>query len=283
MTSETIVAVFDDPSTAARAVAALETAGVPRNAIHHYDRSDEEAGNNTSNPDVETHHHTGFWNWLTGSDTDHEHHALYDHTVKSGGTVVTVVSDSNRVDEISRILEQHGPVDLEERHSQYQTTGAYGTAYGTAGDAVNAETASRASTTSGTDTPDEQVIPLAEEQLEVGKRDVDRGTTRVRRYTVSRDASEQIRLRDESVSVLRRPVSGNLAVGADAFTDREISATEIDEEAVVGKSAHVVEEVVLKKSVGHHDETVHGDVRREEIEVTGPKGHDLDKTPSSKT
>ena len=32
----------------------------------------------------------------------------------------------------------------------------------------------------------EEVIPLSEEQLEVGKRTVDRGTTRIRRYVVEK-------------------------------------------------------------------------------------------------
>lgn len=304
MNSETIVAVFDEPTAASRAIEALGTAGIPRNAIHHYERTDEAKGENTESSDVETHHHTGFWSWLTGGEANHEHHALYDQTVKSGGTVVTVVCEGNQVDEIYRVLEQYGPIDLEERHSQYQTSGAYGATSDIAGNGNVADAglndvaptggvASSGAALGGAGSGDvrsggnasaaaEQVIPLAEEQLELGRRDVDRGTTRVRRYTVSRPVEEHIRLRDEAVSVLRRPVHGDPTVGPDAFTDREISATEIDEEAVIGKTAHVVEEVVLKKDVSHHDETVHDTVRREEIEVTGPKGHEIEKTNDRK-
>ncbi|AOX20640.1 hypothetical protein A0U90_10430 [Kozakia baliensis] len=273
MSSETIVAVFDEPTAASRAIQALESAGVPRNAIHHYERNDEISGESTGDANVETHHHTGFWAWLTGGETNHEHHAFYDQTVQRGGTVVTVVAESTQVDDIYRVLQEYGPVDLDERHSEYRASGAYDEALP---GAVTADTANANYATKDRDT-NEQVIPLAEEELEVGKRDVDRGTTRVRRYTISRPVSEQIRLRDESVSVLRRPVRSDRPVGADAFTDREISATEVDEEAVVGKSAHVVEEVVLKKEVGYHDETVKDTVRREEIEVEGPKGHDIEK------
>ncbi|AQS88013.1 stress response protein [Neoasaia chiangmaiensis NBRC 101099] len=279
MSSETIVAVFDEPTAALRAIEALESAGVPRNAIHHYDRHNEVEGENIGDADVETHHQTGFWSWLTGSDTGREHHAFYDQTVKSGGTVVTVVTDAAQADRINSVLQEHGPIDLDERHSEYSASGVYGEGLpGTAtGDTANADRATQDHTSS------EQVIPLAEEELEVGKRDVDRGTTRVRRYTVSRPVSEQIRLRDESISVLRRPVERDRAVGADAFTDREISATEVDEEAVVHKSAHVVEEVVLKKDVSQHDETIQDTVRREEIEVDGPKGHDVSKIDDGRT
>ena len=36
----------------------------------------------------------------------------------------------------------------------------------------------------------DEVIPLAEEQLEIGKRTVDRGTTRVRRYVVEKPVEQ---------------------------------------------------------------------------------------------
>jgi len=114
------------------------------------------------------------------------------------------------------------------------------------------------------------VLSLSEESLAVGKRQVDRGTTRVRRYVVERPVEEQIRLRNETVSVFRRPVTANATVGADAFTDRVITMTETDEEAVVAKSAHVVEEVVIQKGVEEHVETVRDTLRREEVEIAGP-------------
>lgn len=118
----------------------------------------------------------------------------------------------------------------------------------------------------------EQTVPLAAEMLEVGKREVDRGTTRVRRYVVDRPVEEQVRLRDESVSVFRRPATGASTVGADAFTDRTVEMTETDEEAVVAKKAAVVEEVVIRKDVDERVETVRDNVRREEVEITGPDG-----------
>ncbi len=111
------------------------------------------------------------------------------------------------------------------------------------------------------------MIQLSEEHIEVGKRAVNRGTTRLRRYTVETPIEENVRLREETVSIERRPVSGTAAVGPDAFTDRVIEVTETREEAVVAKTARVKEEVVIHKDVNERVETVRDTVRRDEVEV----------------
>jgi uncharacterized protein (TIGR02271 family) len=267
MATETVVAVFDTAAHAQTAIADLIANGVPVSSIEHYARDAETAGVNTASSDVETHGHRGFWAWLTGEqETTQAHHALYDQTIQSGGTVVTVISDGTNIDQIYHVLETHNPVDLDERHSQYNETGAYGALGATAG----ATTGLTATAPAQSGQSREEVISLSEESLQVGKREVDRGTTRVRRYVVERPVEEQIRLRNETVSVFRRPVTAATTVGADAFTDREIVVTETDEEAVVAKSAHVVEEVVVQKGVEEHVETIRDTLRREEVEIDGP-------------
>ena len=52
----------------------------------------------------------------------------------------------------------------------------------------------------------EEVIPVVEEKLVVGKREVDRGGVRVRSYVTETPVHEQIRLREERVQVERRSV-----------------------------------------------------------------------------
>ena len=279
MASETIVAVFDTAAHAEAAVSALIADGVPASAIEHYARDQGAADQTTVGTDVNpSSAHRGFWGWLTGEqETASSHHALYDQTIQTGGTVVTVISDGTNIDQIYNVLEAHNPIDLDERHSQYSQTGAYGSSYaggtatgvgaaalGTA--AVGTATTGMAATGNAT----EEVIALSEESLQVGKRVVDRGTTRVRRYVVERPIEEQIRLRNETVSVFRRPVTGSATVGTDAFSDREIVVNETDEEAVVAKSAHVVEEVVVKKGVEERVETVRDTLRKEEVEIDAP-------------
>ena len=290
MASETIVAVFDTAAHAEAAVSALIADGVPASSIEHYARDQGMTEQTTAagtdvNPGSA---HRGFWGWLTGEqETASSHHALYDQSIQTGGTVVTVISDGTNIDQIYNVLEAHSPVDLDERHSQYHETGAYGSGYSdsaaTGVGATGLGTAATGTTATGmaatgmgtagtaaTGSATEEVIALSEESLQIGKRAVDRGTTRVRRYVVERPVEEQIRLRNETVSVFRRPVTGTATVGTDAFSDREIVVNETDEEAVVAKSAHVVEEVVVQKGVEERVETVRDTLRKEEVEINTP-------------
>jgi len=126
--------------------------------------------------------------------------------------------------------------------------------------------------TTGTGTGREDVIPLSEEELAVGKRRINRGTTRVRRYVVETPVEEAVSLRDETVSVDRRPVSGERTVGDDAFTDKVVEVSESSEEAVVSKTAHVREEVVINKQADERTETVRDTVRREDVEISKDPG-----------
>jgi len=123
MPSETIVAVFDNPSDASAAVRELENAGVPSSSIKHY-QTDERAGTSGT-----TGHPGGFWSWLLGEEnTESYDRNLYDRTVEGGGTVVTVIVDKNDADRIVSVLEAHSPVDLDERASQYGLSREYGSA-----------------------------------------------------------------------------------------------------------------------------------------------------------
>jgi uncharacterized protein (TIGR02271 family) len=114
----------------------------------------------------------------------------------------------------------------------------------------------------------EEVIPLAEEQLTVGKRLVNRGTARVRRFVVETPVEEAVTLHSERVSIERRPVSAGTPVTDADSTDRTIEVTETDEEAVVGKTARVKEEVVINKAATKRVEAVRDTVRREDVEIS---------------
>ena len=114
----------------------------------------------------------------------------------------------------------------------------------------------------------EEVIPVVEENLVVGKRDVSRGGVRVRSYVTETPVQEQVRLRNERIDVERRPVDQPLsAADNDAFRERTIDMTATGEEAVVGKTARVVEEVVVSKTAEEHVEEVNDTVRRTDVEV----------------
>lgn len=97
--------------------------------------------------------------------------------------------------------------------------------------------------------------------------DIDgRANVRVRSYVVETPGSKHVLLRDENVSIDRRPVSGG-TIPEDAFRERTIEMTESHEEAVVNKDARVVEEVVVHKDVNTRDGTVSDTVHRTEVEV----------------
>lgn len=114
----------------------------------------------------------------------------------------------------------------------------------------------------------EEVIPVTEEEISIGKRTIERGSVRVRSYVVETPVEEQVRLRDETVTVERRPVTrGTGDVPADAFRERTVEVTETDEEAVVRKRAQVKEEVVIRKDVEERAQTVSDTVRRTEVEI----------------
>ncbi|WP_460452277.1 YsnF/AvaK domain-containing protein [Alsobacter sp. SYSU BS001988] len=111
----------------------------------------------------------------------------------------------------------------------------------------------------------EQVIPVAEERLNVGKREVNEGRVRVRSYTVEKPVTEQVNLREEHVDVSRRPV--DRPVSGDPFRERTIEATETSERPVVEKQARVVGEVAVNKDVRNTTQTVSDTVRKTEVDI----------------
>ena len=112
----------------------------------------------------------------------------------------------------------------------------------------------------------EEVIPLAEETLIVGKQTVTSGTTTVRRFVVETPVEQQVSLYDEKVVVERRKPVTDAATG-ETLTEVTIEMIETSEVPVVGKSVKVREEVVVRRERTSRVETVRDTVRRDEIEI----------------
>jgi len=232
----------------------------------------------------------------------------YAEGVRRGGTLLMLQVDEDQVPAAIDVLERHEPVDIEQRTTHWQSSGwtrfdESAGPYGAA--AIDADrqqfrsihsdqssnagvTGAGAGATTGTitgrDTDTnidsaadrlrdvnagrEERIPVVEESLSVGKREVARGRVRVHSRVVETPVSEQVNLRNEEVTIERRPVSNpTTAAGAEAFRERTVEVTETDEEAVVAKQARVAEEVVIRKDVQDRVETVSDTVRRTEVEV----------------
>ena len=111
-------------------------------------------------------------------------------------------------------------------------------------------------------------IPVVQEQLRVGKREVQRGGVRVFSRIVETPVNESVNLREEHVSVERRPVDQPVsAANMEAFQEQTIELREAAEEAVVEKTARVVEEVVVGKQVTERQQDIHDTVRHTDVQV----------------
>ena len=118
-------------------------------------------------------------------------------------------------------------------------------------------------------------MPVIEEQLRVGKRQVDKGGVRVTRRVQDRPVQRQVELREERVDVTRRPADRPVdpaAVGA--LAELNIEVVERAEVPVVIKQERVVEEVVINKQVAERTETVRDTVRRTDVVVEDLSGKD---------
>ena len=299
MTDHTIVAVYDTAAHAEAAVMALEAANVPSSAISRHSQQGTTSGTTiTAAPAAGE--ERGFWSSLFGAEPDHDT-AVYDRSMASGATVVSVKVPEDHHESVAAILESHNPIDIDERAESYglaASTSGLSSSLGMSGETIGAATGATASTATlggtGRDTLDigetkDGVIRLAEESLEVGKRAVVGGTTRIRRYVVSTPVEKDISLHSERVVVERRPVAGTETTGAVDFSDRTIEMTETNEQAVVSKTARIVEEVALRKEAADRVETVKDTVRRQDVEIETLPGETTTttttgtvKTPASK-
>ena len=275
--SSTITAMFDSRSEAEAAKERLESANVDADHVHIHDKSStgyREQG-------YSTHQDRGVWDSIKNAFLPDEDRHTYEEGLRRGGVLLTADVDDDRVDEAVRVLENAGSIDVDDRSSQWRSSGwDYSTPAAGAGAATGAALGAVGSTEHVGNSEREEVIPVVEEQLVVGKRDVNRGGVRVRSYVTETPVHEQIRLRNEQVNVERRSVNQPLsAADADAFRERTINMTATGEEAVVGKTARVVEEVVVSKTAEEHVENVDDTVRRTDVEVE--RDNDADTTTGS--
>jgi len=110
-------------------------------------------------------------------------------------------------------------------------------------------------------------IPVVEERLKVGKREVQKGGVRVYSRLVETPVSESVGLREEHVNVERHKVDQPIGTDSNAFNEQKIELRETNEEAVVEKSARVVEEVVVGKQVSERQQQIQDTLRHTEVQV----------------
>jgi uncharacterized protein (TIGR02271 family) len=104
-----------------------------------------------------------------------------------------------------------------------------------------------------------------EEELRVGKRDVEYGRVRLRKWVEAEPVTEEVELRRETAVLERQPV--NQPASREAIGEEEVEMQLHREEPVVSKETVEREQITVHVEEETHQETVHGEVRREHVEV----------------
>jgi uncharacterized protein (TIGR02271 family) len=306
----TLVAVFDNRSDAQNAMDELLASGFTRDNVYvsSADLTGQDATlTGTTTTTTGTVHEEGvgasikhFFENLFGSDQD-DHATRYSSYVSGGQHVLTLTTTSEPdVERAADVIERFGPIDIDERHDLAGNAASLGSS---AYQPQSSSTLAAGSMQSGTQagnlsgslsdselrsdslqreaaverTPGKAAIPVVQEEVRVGKREVERGGVRVFSRIVETPVNETVSLREEHVSVERHPVDQPInPADVAAFKDKTIELRETAEEAVVQKSARVVEEVVVGKEVSQRQQNINDTVRHTEVEVEPLQGSATD-------
>lgn len=268
----TLVGIFDEYTQAQAAVQALAQAGIKQGDIQ-VAKNDHPNGYATYGGAKSKDYATGtsignkigdFFSNLLGSDVDDDERGVYSEAVRRGSTVVTARVEDNMVDRAADIMNRNGVVNVDSRMAQYKASGYK--SFDAKAPLYAPDQAKKEFKTFGAQ--GEVALPVIEEQLQVGKRAVNRGGVRVISRMTETPVEETVTLREEHVNVERRPVNREVSqADMSAMRDGMIEMTETGEEAVVSKQARVVEEVVVGKEATERTETIKDTVRRTDVEV----------------
>ncbi len=176
MNYQTVVAAFDTPAHAQAAVEALKAGGFHADDISTFDKS----RGGLREP--------GLWSRMFGGGLAQHEADVYSQSLERGGVVLSVRVPDSEVAHATGILDIHRPIDV---HDRAVTTGLAPAAK------VEAAVASiaaapvaalqKVAVSPKLAEAHDEVLRLAEEQLEVGKRMVETGKTRVRRFVTERE------------------------------------------------------------------------------------------------
>lgn len=110
-------------------------------------------------------------------------------------------------------------------------------------------------------------MKLSEEQVKIGKRQVEAGGVRLRKIVRTETVNKPVELRREEIVVERVPSNERTGTGDRAFEQGDIYIPLRREEAVVEKESRVREEVHVRKDSRTEQQNVTEQVRREDVEI----------------
>src|ERR1051326_5906440 len=221
-----IVAVYPTQAAATTVRERLIQAGVAQTDI----RISDNPTDRTSQPvRSDGSQNTGFFDWLFADDVPAEDRAHYVRHINENRTALSVYT---RTEDIHRkatvILLASQPIGIDDK-TEGQPAADMGLAAASRNIGVTPREIpgarlvgrSHAETVQG-NSEKEEVIPVVKEELEIEKRphEIHR---QIRVYNVSRPIEKEVMLRDETVSVERRPATGATSA---APQDRTIDITE---------------------------------------------------------
>jgi stress response protein YsnF len=255
--THTVVGLFEDRSDAQAAMNDLVAAGFIKENIDISNRQFAEGSSDTAYADKGEgigDRIANFFNSLFGDDETTA--SNYTNAASDAEAILTVHPDSDERARLAQeIMDRNDAIDVDEHGAKYADHNLTGTA-------ANRNT---------TDTTAK--IPVVEEKLNVGKRQVESGGARIRSRVIEKPVEENVRLREEHVVVNRRPVDREVTEGdLKNFQPGEMEITERAEVPVVGKQARVVEEVEVGKNVTEREETVRDTVRTTDVDVEEIRG-----------
>lgn len=206
---------------------------------------------------------------------DAEDAEVYAEGVRRGETLLSVQVEDSEVSRIRDILNKYNPTDVHGEATSWRKQGWSRfdeTAKPYSSDEISTY---RTSTNSAATQPSratleaegKTVLPVVEEHIDVSKREVEKGKVHVYTEVTEKPVSADVSLRQENVTVERRPADRPVSSTDAAFREQDIELTEKAEQAVINKSARVVEEVVVSKDVTTQNQTVSDTVRRTDVHV----------------
>src|SRR5688500_4598940 len=114
---------------------------------------------------------------------------------------------------------------------------------------------------------EQRSIKLKDEELRVGKREVEAGGVRLRKVVRTEVVNQPVELKREEIVIERVPASEARSADAGDFTEDEIYVPLRREEAVVAKEARVREEVRVGKRKETEQQTISDTIRHEDVEI----------------
>ena len=209
--TKTLVALYETVTTAEQVVQELIAEGFARSDIHlALDHTKSHAIHNATGVQEAAYEGAHVVETLADLGVPYDEAFAYAEGVRRGGALVVVESSEERAERGMAILQRLHPVNIHERTAQWQQEGWTG-----------AEARARTAATTATATPgpqgrprtpqrgteDTEVrIPVVEEDISISKREVERGHVRIYSRVTEHPVEEAVRLREEKVTVERRPV-----------------------------------------------------------------------------